>query len=70
MPRTLHTVDQAAERLNTSPRFVRRLISERRIAFVRLGRHVRITEDDIDAFIAHGRVEPVTVQWRGGKVVA
>jgi hypothetical protein len=36
MPRTLYTVDQAAERLNTTARFVRRLIAERRIAFVRL----------------------------------
>jgi excisionase family DNA binding protein len=58
---TLYTIEQAAERMNTTPRFVRRLIAERRIAFVRLGRHVRIAEHDIEAFIAAGRVEPMTV---------
>ena len=44
---TLLTVDQAAERLGTSVRFVRRLIAERRIAYVKLGRHVRIAADDL-----------------------
>jgi excisionase family DNA binding protein len=50
-------VEQAAERLGTSPRFVRRLVFERRIAYVKLGRHVRITGRDLDAFIRAGRVE-------------
>jgi excisionase family DNA binding protein len=54
---TLLTVEQAAERLGTSPRFVRRLIAERRIAYVKLGRHVRIAAADLEAFIASGRVE-------------
>jgi excisionase family DNA binding protein len=39
---TLLSVEQAAERLGTSLRFVRRLVFERRIAYVKLGRHVRI----------------------------
>jgi excisionase family DNA binding protein len=38
-------------------RFVRRLIAERRIAYVKLGRHVRIATADLDAFIRAGRVE-------------
>jgi excisionase family DNA binding protein len=54
---TLLTVEQAAERLGTSDRFVRRLIAERRIAYTKLGRHVRIDPDDLDGFIAAGRVE-------------
>jgi excisionase family DNA binding protein len=54
---TLLTVDQAAERLGTSVRFVRRLIAERRIAYVKLGRHVRIAAKDLEAFIIAGRVE-------------
>jgi excisionase family DNA binding protein len=54
---TLLTVDQAAERLGTSARFVRRLIAERRIANVKLGRHVRIAAEDLEAFIVAGRVE-------------
>ena len=52
----LLTVDEAAERLGTSTRFVRRLIFERRIAFVKVGRHVRICPTDLDTFIAAGRV--------------
>ncbi len=55
----LYSVAQAAERLNTSVRFVRRLIADRRIAFVRLGRHVRLAEEDIAAFIDAGRVKPI-----------
>lgn len=52
-------VEEAAARLNTSPRFVRRLVSERRIAFTRLGRHVRIGESDVAAYGPAGRVEPL-----------
>jgi len=46
----LLNVDQAAERLGTSPRFIRRLIAERRIAYAKLGKHVRIDSADLDAF--------------------
>jgi excisionase family DNA binding protein len=53
----LLTLAEAAERLGTSVRFIRRLIAERRIAFVRVGRHVRIDPADLEAFIAAGRVE-------------
>jgi excisionase family DNA binding protein len=56
----LLTVEAAAERMSTSVRFVRRLIAERRIAFVKLGRHVRIAESDIAAFIEAGRVDPLS----------
>ena len=42
----LLTVEEAAGRLGTSVRFVRRLIAERRIAYIKVGRHVRIAEDD------------------------
>jgi excisionase family DNA binding protein len=56
----LLTVDQAAERLNTKPWFVRRLIAERRIEFHRVGRHVRITEAALAEFIKRGRVPPLS----------
>jgi excisionase family DNA binding protein len=55
------TVEEAADRLGTSTRFVRRLIFERRVAYTKLGRHVRITSDDLDALIAAGRVEADSV---------
>ena len=60
MPGRLLTVEAAAERMSTSVRFVRRLIAERRIEFVRIGRHVRISESALAAFIEAGRVEPLT----------
>jgi excisionase family DNA binding protein len=53
----LLTVEEAAERLCTSVRFVRRLIAERRIAYVKVGRHVRITDADLASFVAAGRIE-------------
>jgi excisionase family DNA binding protein len=56
----LLTVEAAAERLSTSPRFIRRLIAERRIEFVKVGRHVRISEAALSDFIDTGRVEPMT----------
>jgi len=55
------TVPEAAAYLNTSVRFVRRLIAERRIAFHHLGRHVRLRVTDLEAFVQAGRVEPVDV---------
>ena len=58
---TLLSVEQAAERLGTSVRFVRRLVFERRIAYTKLGRHVRIADRDLDALIAAGRIEARTV---------
>jgi excisionase family DNA binding protein len=62
----LLTIDQAAERLGTSVRFPRRLIAERRITFVRVGRHVRIPEAAIDDMIASGTVEPIAHRRRRG----
>jgi excisionase family DNA binding protein len=58
----LLTVEQAAERLGTTVRFPRRLIEERRITFVKLGRHVRIPESALDAFIAARTVQPRQVR--------
>jgi excisionase family DNA binding protein len=54
----LLTVAEAAEVLRTTERFPRRLIAERRIRFVRVGRHVRIPESALQEFIAAGLVEP------------
>jgi excisionase family DNA binding protein len=55
----LLTVDQAAERFGTAPRYVRRLIAEKRIEYIKLGGwHVRIEERVVDAFIASWRIHP------------
>ena len=55
-------VDEAAGYLNTSVRFVRRLVSERRIAFYKVGKHVRLSVDDLERFVQCGRVEPITAE--------
>lgn len=55
----LLTVGEAAEVLGTSVRFPRRLISERRIRFVRVGRHVRIPESAVREFVESGTVPQV-----------
>lgn len=54
----LLTPEEVAERLRTSLRFVRRLVHERRIAFTKVGKFVRIAASDVDAFVAAGRIEP------------
>ncbi|MEU1896689.1 excisionase family DNA-binding protein [Streptomyces pristinaespiralis] len=54
----LLTVDQVAELLGTTIRFPRRLIEERRIEYVKVGRHVRIPERAIVAYIEANTVAP------------
>lgn len=60
----LLTVDDAAAILGTTARFPRRLIAERRIKFVRIGRHVRIPESELVDYIQSGVVPPIEVSMR------
>ncbi|MFJ3498591.1 helix-turn-helix domain-containing protein [Streptomyces sp. NPDC086091] len=53
------TVAQVAELLGTTERFPRRLIAERRIEFLKVGRHVRIPESAVNAFIDANTVQPI-----------
>jgi excisionase family DNA binding protein len=53
----LLTMEEVAERLNTTPRHVRRLVSARRIACRKLGRYLRFHPADVDEYIAANRVE-------------
>ena len=45
-------VDEAAEYLGMTPRFIRRLIDERRIDFFKVGRFVRLDPDVLDQFLS------------------
>lgn len=56
------SVDQVAELLGTTARFPRRLIEERRIRYVKLGRHVRIPESAVEEFIRSRTVEPIRLR--------
>jgi excisionase family DNA binding protein len=66
----LLTVAQVAELLGTTDRFPRRLIAERRIRFVRVGRHVRIPESALAEFLAAGTVHPLSAALVIGKGTA
>lgn len=58
MTNRLLTVEQVAELLGTTARFPRRLIAERRIEYVKVGRHVRIAEHVVEAFVAAHTITP------------
>jgi excisionase family DNA binding protein len=53
----LVNVSEAAERLGTPVRFVRRLVAERRIRFYKVGRYIRLDVADLDEFVSAGLVE-------------
>jgi excisionase family DNA binding protein len=59
------SIPQIAEILGTTERFPRRLIEERRIEFKRFGRHVRIAESVLTAYIESCTVAPAN---RAGRV--
>ena len=52
----LMTFEEAAERLGTTPRHMRRLVLQRRIAYRKLGRYVRFHPDDLAEDVAAHRV--------------
>lgn len=54
----LLTVTEVAELLGTTVRFPRRLIEERRIEYVKVGRHVRIRESAVRELIEANTVTP------------
>ncbi|CQR62468.1 MULTISPECIES: excisionase family DNA-binding protein [Streptomyces] len=57
-------VQEVAEALGTGVRFARRLIEERRITFVKVGRHVRIPQSAVDEYIAANTVPRVVRRLR------
>lgn len=54
-------VNAAAVRLGVSVRFVRRLVDQRRIPFVKLGKFIRFEPEALDEWVRAQRVEPVVV---------
>jgi excisionase family DNA binding protein len=59
---TLLTVEQVADRLGTTVRFVRRLRAERRLTFFKIGKHLRVSSADLETYIATCREEPYPVR--------
>jgi excisionase family DNA binding protein len=56
----LITSDELAARLRSTTRFVRRLVAEKRIEYVKVGRYVRFEESAVLAFIERNRVRPTS----------
>ncbi|MFB8241291.1 helix-turn-helix domain-containing protein [Kitasatospora purpeofusca] len=59
MPDPLLDVNQVAELLGTTTRFTRRLVAERRIEFIKVGRHVRIRPAVVADYLATNTVQPI-----------
>ena len=51
----------ASERLGVTLRTLYRLVDEGRIPAYKIGRVIRVKEDDVDAFIESARIEPGTL---------
>ena len=58
LPRLL-TIDQLAQLLNVNARHVRRLVAERRVPFLKVGRFIRFNPTEIIAWLSHKHVAPV-----------
>ncbi|MCF2526634.1 MULTISPECIES: helix-turn-helix domain-containing protein [Streptomycetaceae] len=60
MPDRFLSVPEVAERMGfDNERFVRRLVAERRIQYVKFGSHVRIKESVVIAYIDANTVQPL-----------
>ena len=55
--RALLDIAALAERLGVTERFVRRLVDERRIPFLKIGRFIRFDPADVTAWIDEQRVD-------------
>ena len=57
------TSAEAAEYLGVSERYVRRLVAERRVAYLKVGRLVRVRAEDLDGLLK-ASVVPPEQRWR------
>jgi excisionase family DNA binding protein len=57
----LLTVSEAADRMGLSDRTLRRLVQQRRIRHLRIGRLIRISTWDVDEFVADSTVSPIDI---------
>ena len=55
-------VNEAARRLAVGERYVRRLVTERRLRHYKVGRLLRFDPADVDAFLESGRRDPAVTR--------
>ena len=53
---TLLDIEDLADRLGVSVRYVRRLVAERRIGYIKVGHLVRFEPEQVERWIDHNRV--------------
>lgn len=53
-------IHDAAYQLSVNVRYVRRMVDERRVRFLKVGRLIRFRRSDLEAFLKHAEVEPVS----------
>lgn len=56
----LITVDELAAWLRVTPRFVRRLVADRKIEYVKAGRAVRFRRSAVEEYIVRNMVVPMS----------
>ena len=56
---------QAAEKLNVKPRMIRRMREDGRLPFVKIGRHLRFRESDVEALVWRGYDDLSVNAWEG-----
>ena len=61
----LMSVPDIATRFAVKPRFIYRLVDERKIPFTRVGRYLRFDPADVEAYLASRRTEAVTAETVG-----
>ncbi len=50
-PHRLMTIAEGASYVDLSPRYLKRLVAERRLPYVKIGRLVRLRPQDLDALV-------------------
>ena len=63
--RRLHTVQEAAAKLNLLPSWLYARTGKKEIPFHRFGKYIRFTDDDLEAIIATGATNQATVIKKG-----
>lgn len=56
---------EAASYLNVTERYVRRLVAERRITYLKIGRLLRFAPEDLDAYLEACRIAPLVTRRDG-----
>lgn len=53
-------IEEAARRLGVTVRYMRRMVDEKRVRYLKVGRLVRFRGPDLEAFLKQAEVEPIS----------